>query len=83
MREKNKQFVLKLPPNEALILQAYLAQHFDQDLKNHNTGTMHSVIGEMMVDIAAAIGECFDFPDEKAGDEQLRQALKELAKRYW
>ena len=83
MHDKKKEFVLKLPPNEALILQAYLAEHFDQDLKNRNTGTMHMVIGEMIVDIAAAIGECFDFPDEKAEDEQLARALQELAKRYW
>ena len=83
MHERNKQFVLKLPPNEALILQAYLSEHLHQDLKSRNTGTIHTVVGEMMVDIAAAVGQCFDFPDEKAEEEQLQQALTDLTKRYW
>jgi hypothetical protein len=54
-----------------------------EDLRNKKTGTMHSVVGEILVDTAAAVGQCFDFADEKAEDEQVQQALKELAKRYW
>ncbi len=81
MADKSNEVVLRLSPDEALVFYEYLSERIEADHKKID-GLRHMVVGEICGYLAFALGDCFDFPDDKAQEDRLQQAMKELAKRY-